>query len=466
VDTVITYEPEGPLVVLLRELENRTVHLGHVPNLIYREGDRIRRNPVMQPIAIDEFPLPDFSDHPRASYLSPFFVIPVASGRGCYWHQCAYCDEYYGVSVHTRERNSDRLAGEMERLHRTYGSPFFRFANTFTTARQIDELSVRLKEKGLDLRWYVKTRIEAGLTREILQEAYEAGCRMINVGIESGSPRVLTLMNKGISLEECVRLLRDSSDCGLWTHCYFLFRFPGEELADAMQTRDFIRTNKRFIHSTNLNIFNLRKRSPLESSGRLGRLTDFCVHKDLPHDAADDWPQYSQILTELKELFPFAHRCFPKDHHFLTICHEGRTRFLQSEAASRGDRPSHAGPCHGIDPENRVRLAEGVCLGILKHADLLNRGVPGTRLAESSSALFLRRFHELRWDEAVIPVSPDVRALLEFCGSGPTIAEVMEQIPSEGDTPAGAVRAGVMNRLHELIHGGILEVMPKPSERE
>ena len=67
-----------------------------------------------------------------------------------------------------------------------------------------------------------------------------AGCWQIEYGIETGSPELLALMNKNISLEQVRRALAWTKELGMYTKGNFIFGYMGETRESMQQTLDFL----------------------------------------------------------------------------------------------------------------------------------------------------------------------------------------------------------------------------------
>ena len=72
----------------------------------------------------------------------------------------------------------------------------------------------------------------------------EAGCDMLSWGIESGSQKMLNLMNKQTTIEENENVIRWAKEVGITARAFFIIGFPGE-------TKETIEKTKRFIEKTN-----------------------------------------------------------------------------------------------------------------------------------------------------------------------------------------------------------------------
>ena len=73
-------------------------------------------------------------------------------------------------------------------------------------------------------------------------------------------------MLKGTELEHMHRILRESAEAGIWNHTFFFFGFPGETLADAQQTVNFLYEHKQHVNSAGFGPFLLEIDAPVHQS--------------------------------------------------------------------------------------------------------------------------------------------------------------------------------------------------------
>lgn len=93
--------------------------------------------------------------------------------------------------------------------------------------------------------------------KETFQLAYKAGLRIISFGLENGSQKVLDLMNKGIELEIAQRVIRNSSEAGIWNNIYLMLGFPGETEEDIQHTKKFLEESESYIDTLGYGEFRL-----------------------------------------------------------------------------------------------------------------------------------------------------------------------------------------------------------------
>ncbi|HMN31276.1 MAG TPA: radical SAM protein, partial [Caldilineaceae bacterium] len=230
--------------------------------LIYKAGERICVTQRKEPEKISDLPLPDFVGLPLDRYLAPVPGLPLLTARGGYFGKCAFCNVGYGEAESFSQLRAEQLADQMVTLQRTYGVNHIFFADEAITPRNLKHLSPLLAAQGAPIHWGGCARFEKVISHELLQSMYAGGCRMILFGLESASPTVMEAMVKGTELAQMSRILRESTAAGIWNHTFFFFGFPGETLADAQQTVNFLYEHKPYIHSAALGSFLMERYSP------------------------------------------------------------------------------------------------------------------------------------------------------------------------------------------------------------
>jgi radical SAM superfamily enzyme YgiQ (UPF0313 family) len=259
-DSAVVFDGEVPLLRLTEALAGDG-DLSAVPNLIYRDGSRIRVNERKPAEKIADLPLPDFDGLPLDRYLAPDLVLPLLTARGCYFGKCAFCNVGYGESESFSQLRAEQLADQMLALREKYGVTHIFFADEAVTPRNLRNLSPIL-EDAPPIHWGGCVRFEKVITGEMLDQMGRGGCRMILFGLESASEAVINFMVKGTELAHMSRILHESARAGIWNHTFFFFGFPGETMEDAQETVNFLYKHKLTINSAALGTFLMERYSP------------------------------------------------------------------------------------------------------------------------------------------------------------------------------------------------------------
>src|SRR5256885_4491637 len=119
----------------------------------------------------------------------------------------------------------------------------------------------------MDIVWTTHMRFEKSLSDEaVWNDARASGCKFLHYGYESGSERVLKLMDKATTKEVIKNSLKRAADVGIWNHVMGFFGFPGETRQEAYESMRFLEENKDLVHSIGFGTFDLSRRSEEHTS--------------------------------------------------------------------------------------------------------------------------------------------------------------------------------------------------------
>jgi radical SAM superfamily enzyme YgiQ (UPF0313 family) len=250
VDIICRGEGEYTLLELCEKLDNSQVPL-NIKGTVVRRGKKIILNEMREPIKdLNSLPFADFSQLPLENYLNFRIgtrVLPLSDGRGCPYN-CVFCNENR-IWGSYRFRNPENIVAEMKFQHEKHKVEIFRFCSSVINVypKNLERLSKLLKQEDLEVMWGGYARINKGMDFNLLKNLYEAGCRFLGYGIESGSPRLLEIMKKYIDLELASKVLKATKEAGISVVTFWLTDFPGERWDDIEKTKDFLLRNKDYI---------------------------------------------------------------------------------------------------------------------------------------------------------------------------------------------------------------------------
>jgi len=160
----------------------------------------------------------------------------VTSGRGCP-NRCIFCSSAAFCKSMLRLRNPKSFVDEIELLYKKYGVRAFSFwDDTLTVVRKhVVEICNEIIKRKLNIIWYCRARVNT-VDYEMLKLIKKSGCIRISFGIESGSPKILKIIRKNITLDQARRAVKWCSDLDLVTSLNFMVNHPYETLDDLKQT--------------------------------------------------------------------------------------------------------------------------------------------------------------------------------------------------------------------------------------
>jgi hypothetical protein len=245
-DSAVVFEGEHTLLALCRALaEGRkgARALAGIPNLVLPDPS-LGAGYLPGPPTVDlrDLPAPDFDGLPLDRYLSPQLLLPYDPTRGCYWGRCAFC--HYGLTAtgtaRYRERAVETVVGHLGALSARHGTRFFYLSQDSVAPKTLGRLADALAESGLDLRWGTDLRPEAHLTPERCAGLRRGGAVACSLGVESASPRVLRLIDKGVTPAVAGKAMRNLAQAGIAAEVMCFTDFPTETFDEAMATLRFL----------------------------------------------------------------------------------------------------------------------------------------------------------------------------------------------------------------------------------
>lgn len=230
-DVVIRGEPEITSLDLANELEKKKYNLQGIKGISFASGKKIYHNTDRDPIEnLDELPFPARNMLPK-SYKSfevrkhPFTLLYTS--RGCPF-RCIYCTtkNFYGKVF--RPRSPENIIDEIKTI-KEQGFKEVRFwDDTFNIDNERVERICRLMVKeGIDMPWTCLARSDL-LRKKTAIEMKRAGCHLVSLGVESGSPEVLERIKKNLTVEQIRSAFGILREVGIDSMGFFMFGNIGD----------------------------------------------------------------------------------------------------------------------------------------------------------------------------------------------------------------------------------------------
>lgn len=214
-----------------------------VEGLLWRRNGEIKINPPKSNlVAFDTYPFPARHLLPNEKYHSfvsqrKNFTVMLTS-TGCPF-KCKFC--IIG-RLSYRERSAENVLAEIEQCYYDYHIREIDIfdATFFINKKRSFKICEGIYRRKLDIEWTCRSRADL-LDEEILSEASRAGCREINLGIESAVPEILQGINKQIKVEEVKNAVKLCNKYGIRVLGFFMFGNPGETEESLKKTIDFMK---------------------------------------------------------------------------------------------------------------------------------------------------------------------------------------------------------------------------------
>jgi len=180
--------------------------------------------------------------HLSGAFTDNDYATTIITSRGCPF-RCAFCCKTK-ITEGVRYRSPDSIFSELIHLRDKYNIHQFRIIDdAFTVDRYRCEDLMKLTA-GQELYFTTILRADSIVSRDMLQVLYDGGVRVVSIGVESASQRILDLINKRERIEEIKQVIQWCHDVGVKIKVFIIFGLPGETLETVEETKAFFREIK------------------------------------------------------------------------------------------------------------------------------------------------------------------------------------------------------------------------------
>lgn len=237
-DIIIYGEPEATL----KDIINGKPY-SDILGIYYRDDVRVKftgARPFIEDLDSLPFParhLVDNNLYRRPDNNKVQAVIKVS--RGCPFH-CFFCLATPVSGAKVRKRSPENIVEEIRECVEKYGITNFVF---WSDIFNIDKdwtmnLCQKIIDNGLNITWSANTRADTA-DEEMAQKMYESGCRLVSIGVESGSQEMLDKIGKKITLDDVRLTVKIFKKAGIKIYNYFVIGLPWEDEDTVEDTIDF-----------------------------------------------------------------------------------------------------------------------------------------------------------------------------------------------------------------------------------
>jgi radical SAM superfamily enzyme YgiQ (UPF0313 family) len=214
----------------------------------YKDGKVILEN---KPFIQDLNFLPNLN---RKLIKNELYVYPklgncatIQTSRGCPYPCGYYCPYPLTQGKKVRYRSVNLVISEIkEIINLGINKILFRDAIFTINQKRIIELCTQIISEGLCVQWWCETRADC-LDTELLELMAKAGCVGINIGVESGDPKLrYSLLKPGVSDEMLKNICDVSSELGIKIAFLLMVGFPGETRNSILQTAKLLLSCKPY----------------------------------------------------------------------------------------------------------------------------------------------------------------------------------------------------------------------------
>jgi anaerobic magnesium-protoporphyrin IX monomethyl ester cyclase len=248
VDVVIPGEGEKALAATIRTLDSGNPNLSSIPGVIFKSSDGIfidtGKEEILEPA---EIPVPARYSIDFVPYIEHwekahgYFSMNINGMRGCPY-SCNWCSKSIFGNTY-RRRSPESIATEMEMMKKQYNPDQIWFTDdVFTISKEwLKKFTEELFRRNLSIPYECISRSDC-LSDEIFDLLAASGCKKLWIGAESGSQKVIDLMNRSVNIKHSSLMINEAKKKGLETGTFIMLGYPGEARTDILKTAAYMKS--------------------------------------------------------------------------------------------------------------------------------------------------------------------------------------------------------------------------------
>jgi radical SAM superfamily enzyme YgiQ (UPF0313 family) len=185
-------------------------------------------------------------------------AISISTMRGCPY-TCKWCSRaVYGLSY--RRRSPENVCDELELIQKEYNPDTLWFVDdVFTISHKwLNEFNETLKQRNLIIKFECITRADR-MNEEVIKLLKDAGCFRVWIGAESGSQKVIDLMDRRVDVDQVRQMIKLTQNNGIQAGTFIMLGYPGE-------TEDDIEETIRHLKESNPEYFTITVAYPIKGT--------------------------------------------------------------------------------------------------------------------------------------------------------------------------------------------------------
>ena len=280
-DYITLDKGELPLQIIITNLLNPEIsNSNHFKRTFIRLNGKVEfcNSSTQNDIKPNETGTPDYSDLYLTNYIS---VIEMANpmhslwsdGRwnkltmanGCYWGKCTFCDTTLDYIQSFEPYAVELIVDRMQQIIEQTNQRGFHFVDEAAPPALMRDLAIEIIKRKLIVTWWTNIRFEKSFTQDLCQLLKASGCIAVSGGLEVASDRLLSLINKGVTVEQVAQVTNHFTQAGMMVHAYLMYGFPSQTVQETIDSLEMVRQlfEQGAIHSAFWHKFALTAHSPI-----------------------------------------------------------------------------------------------------------------------------------------------------------------------------------------------------------
>lgn len=269
VDFVVVGEGEYTLLELVRALEAEKSYR-NIRGLVYKEEGIVKVNPRHVYLNMENLPTPAY----HLVDMDPYLISISTSGkrerigiietsRGCPY-RCAFCINVVTNNRRYRMKSAQKVLEEIGKMIEKYNvnTVAFRDDNFFVNKDRVKEICQGIIKRNYKVTLDASCRADCFrkgfLDERLLPLMKKSGWIGFRIGAESGSPRILELIKKDITVDQTIFSAEMCRKYRILPTYSFIVGFPGETRKDMLMTIKLIKKIKKVNPDASIGVGSFR----------------------------------------------------------------------------------------------------------------------------------------------------------------------------------------------------------------
>ncbi len=255
VDFLSLDDGEAPLLFLLEHLDGKRP-LEQLKRIFARQHGVVCyfNGAAELDIPQRETGTPDYRDFKLHDYLSVIEIVnPMhrlwSDGRwnkltlahGCYWGKCSFCDVTLDYIKRYEPVTASLICDRIEEIIAQTQQNGFHFVDEAAPPALMRDVALEIIRRKLTVVWWTNIRFEKRFSADLCRLLKASGCIAISGGLEVASDRLLTLMEKGVTVAQVARVADYFTQAGIMVHAYLMYGFPTQTAQETIDSLEMVR---------------------------------------------------------------------------------------------------------------------------------------------------------------------------------------------------------------------------------
>jgi radical SAM superfamily enzyme YgiQ (UPF0313 family) len=286
-DYIVLGEGEETTLELVKFLDSKVdLSLEQIAGIAYQVNGEVKMNAEREKLKdLDTLPIPNRKKVNMQLYFDAWKqkhgtnAISINTMRGCPY-SCKWCSRaVYGQSY--RRRSPAHVVDEIQQIQENYQVDTIWFVDdVFTVSHKwLKGFREELEKRNVQIKYECITRADR-MNEEVIEELKASGCFRVWIGAESGSQKIIDLMDRRVDVMQVRNMIKQSQEKGIQAGTFIMLGYPGETEQDIEET-------VLHLKESNPDIFTITVAYPIKGTPLYTEVENQFI-QDLPWETSTD----------------------------------------------------------------------------------------------------------------------------------------------------------------------------------